>query len=130
MMMAHFAEIDKGNTVIRVIVVNNSVITNEKGEEEEALGVAFCKQLFGEDTKWVQTSYNSKFRAHYTGPGHIYDEKEDVFYPPKPYNSWVLNKKTYIWESPVPMPDDGLIYYWDDEKVSWFTKGEKHIDFA
>jgi len=128
--MAHFAEINADNIVVRVIVVNNSVITNEKGEEDEAIGIAFCKELLGAERRWVQTSYNSSFRAHYCGPGHIYDEKEDVFYPPKPYNSWVLNKKTYLWEAPVSMPDDDLFYYWDEEKLSWITNGEKKLKFA
>ena len=117
--MAHFAEIDETNTVIRVIVVNNSVITNEKGEEEEALGVAFCQELFGATTRWVQTSYNSKFRARYTGPGHIWDEKEDAFYSPKPYNSWTLNKNKYVWEAPIPYPKDDKNYYWNENKREW-----------
>jgi hypothetical protein len=128
--MAHFAELDENNIVLRVIVVHNDVLKNENGVEEEARGIAFCKELLGAETRWVQTSYNSSFRAHYCGPGHIYDDKEDAFYTPKPYNSWVLNKKTYLWEAPVPGPDDGLLYYWDEVTRSWFTNGEKKLKFA
>jgi hypothetical protein len=117
--MAHFAELDENNVVLRVIVVNNEVITNENGEEKEALGIAFCKGLLGENTRWVQTSYNGSFRAHYCGPGHIYDEKLDVFYPPKPYNSWVLNKSVYLWEAPSPYPNDGNLHGWNEDKLAW-----------
>lgn len=77
--MAHFAKLDKNNIVTEVIVVNNEVITDENGNENEQLGIDFCKQLFGTDTKWVQTSYNGSFRERYAGIGMYYDEVEDTF---------------------------------------------------
>jgi hypothetical protein len=73
--MAHFAKIED-NIVREVIVVNNTVITDENGKEQEFLGVAFCKSLFGEDTKWVQTSYNGSFRGKYAGSGDYWDGTE------------------------------------------------------
>ena len=79
--MAHFAKVEN-NVVSGVIVVNNSVITDENGQEQESLGVAFCKSLFGEDTEWVQTSYNSSFRGQYAGAGMIYDPELDIFTSP------------------------------------------------
>jgi hypothetical protein len=79
--MAHFAKVEN-NIVSGVIVVNNSVITDENGQEQESLGVAFCKSLFGEDTEWVQTSYNNSFRGQYAGAGMIYDPELDEFKSP------------------------------------------------
>jgi hypothetical protein len=128
--MAHFAELDKSNVVLRVIVVHNDVLKNEKGEEEEALGIAFCQELLGADTRWVQTSYNRSFRKNYCGVGFTFDEKLDAFLPIKQYNSWVLNKDKYVWEAPIPEPDDDLLYHWDEEAKSWFTRGEKKLKFA
>ena len=81
--MAHFAKIEN-NVVTQVIVVNNEVIIDEDGIEQEALGVAFCKSLFGEDTEWLQTSYNGNFRNHYAGVGMLYDSEQDIFYVPEP----------------------------------------------
>jgi hypothetical protein len=79
--MAHFAEI-KNNTVARVIVINNEVITDENNIEQEALGIAFCKSLYGNDTQWVQTSYNGIFRGQYAGVNMIYDPVADEFVLP------------------------------------------------
>jgi hypothetical protein len=81
--MAHFAELNpKTNMVKRVIVVNNTVITDESGQEVEQIGIDFCKQLFGENTEWVQTSYNANFRKCFAGPGFRYDAERDIFVPP------------------------------------------------
>ena len=69
--MAHFAEIDSNldNVVLRVLVIGNDDILDENGEESEALGITYCKSLFGEETEWVQTSYNNNFRKNYAGAG-------------------------------------------------------------
>lgn len=79
--MAHFAEIVNGK-VRNVIVVNNEVIKDENGVEQESIGIAFCQSLYGEDTQWVQTSYNRKFRGEYAGAGFIYDKEADLFINP------------------------------------------------
>ena len=76
--MAHFAKMN-GNTVQQVIVVNNEVLENKPFPESESIGIAFCKSLYGEDTNWLQTSYNATFRGKYAGTGCIYDPVEDVF---------------------------------------------------
>ena len=78
--MAHFAELDKYNTVIRVVVVNNSVIIDKNNEENEELGKAFCQSLLGGN--WVQTSYNGNIRGRYAGIGYYFNEEENEFYPP------------------------------------------------
>lgn len=79
--MAHFARIEN-NVVTQVIVVNNEVITDENGNEQESLGIEFCKSLYGADTQWVQTSYSGKFRGKYAGGGMIYDPIKDEFTVP------------------------------------------------
>lgn len=79
--MAHFAQI-KDNVVQQVIVVNNEVITDKDGIEQESLGIAFCKSLYGEDTEWVQTSYNHNIRNQYAGIGMTYDPVKDEFIYP------------------------------------------------
>jgi len=75
--MAHFAEIDEKNIVIRVIVVHNSVLLDDNGVEQESLGVSFCSDLLGGN--WVQTSYNGNFRALFARASMTYDESNDVF---------------------------------------------------
>jgi hypothetical protein len=79
--MAHFAELNKDNRVVQVIVISNDETHDENGVEDEALGIAFCKSLFGNDTKWVQTSYNGNSRGKYAGINDEYDEIKDEFIP-------------------------------------------------
>ena len=75
--MAHFAEIDDTNIVLRVIVVNNEDILDQDGNENEAIGAKFCHDLLG--GRWIQTSYNNNFRGMYAGIGMIYDPIQDIF---------------------------------------------------
>ena len=77
--MAHFAELDKDNKVLRVIVISNDVTHNQDGVEVEQLGIDFCKSLYEGDTNWVQTSYNSNFRKIYAMEGDLYDSVNDEF---------------------------------------------------
>lgn len=79
--MAHFAKLNENNIVEQVIVVNNEVLLNSEGIEEEALGVAFCETTFG--GKWIQTSYSASFRKSFAGIGALYDSVEDVFKTPE-----------------------------------------------
>ena len=80
--MAHFAELHPVTShVIRVIVVSNQVTHDEKGVEHEERGIAFCKQLYGEDTEWVQTSYSGSFRGFFASTNFRYDEVSDTFIP-------------------------------------------------
>ena len=116
--MAHFAKIDSNNIVEQVIVVNNSVITDSQGVEVEQLGIDFCKSLYGQDTNWVQTSYNGSIRKHYAGIGYIYDSANDVFYGPQPYASWSLDEN-FDWQPPTPYPTDGKTYAWNEETLAW-----------
>lgn len=122
--MAHFAQIDENNAVIQVIVVNNSELLDENGQESEAKGIAFCEKLFG--GVWKQTSYNGNFRKNFAGVGFIYDGQRDAFIEPKPYESWVLNENTCKWESTIPKPNDGKLYFWSEKQMCWvkFVKTE------
>jgi hypothetical protein len=98
--MAHFAELDENNIVIRVIVVDNTKIIDEAGIEQELLGINFLKSIFGETTRWVQTSYNGNFRKNYAGAGYFYNQDLDAFIPPKPFDDWILNTDSCQWEDP------------------------------
>lgn len=115
--MAHFAEIDSNNTVLRVIVVHNNDCLDGNGQESEAKGAEFCNSLLG--GTWVQTSYNGNIRKNYAGTGYTYDSQRDAFIPPKPYASWVLEEATCLWNPPVAIPEDGKRYTWDEATTSW-----------
>jgi hypothetical protein len=124
--MAHFAKLDENNIVTQVIVVDNKDITDPfTGQEDEILGIAFCKKLLGGN--WVQTSYNNNLRVRYAGIGYSYNRALDAFVAPKPFESWVLNTETVDWESPVgPAPEltaeeteAGSRYEWDEENTQW-----------
>ena len=80
--MAHFAELDENNIVLRVIVVSNEDIKDKTGNENEKVGISFLHQLFGISAKWVQTSYNARFRGKYAGIGDFFDESNDIFISP------------------------------------------------
>lgn len=106
--MAHFAEIDDNNTVIRVLVVDNS---------QEHRGQEFLSDDLGLGGTWIQTSYNNNFRKQFAGIGYTYDSAADVFIQPQPFVSWVLNAE-HDWEPPFPAPQEGF-WVWDEETVSW-----------
>jgi hypothetical protein len=121
--MAHFAEIDSNNVVLRVIVVDNRDTSTPDGTEVESIGVAFCQRLFGGN--WLKTSYNGNIRKNYAGIGYTYNAGLDAFVPPKPFASWILNNDTAQWDAPTPMPSDAGTgeppkrYTWDEATTSW-----------
>jgi hypothetical protein len=124
--MAHFCKLDEDNIVTQVIVVDNRDLTDpHTGQEDEILGIAFCKKLLGGD--WVQTSYNGNFRVRYAGIGHSYNKDLDAFIPPSPFPSWILNSETADWESPIgPAPElteeeqeAFANYVWNEETTEW-----------
>lgn len=115
--MAHYAELDDNNIVLRVIV----------GVDEPHDGEAIYAQTTG--TIWKKTSYNTyagehllggtPFRKNYAGIGFTYDSQRDAFIAPKPYASWTLNEQTCQWDAPVPMPKDDKFYAWLEEARQW-----------
>ena len=109
--MAHWAEIDENNVVLRVTVGSND-------EPDEGYGW-LIENLGG---RWVQTSYNHNFRKQFAGIGFTYDEDADVFVAPQPFPSWVLDEN-HDWQPPVPMPDEGD-WYWDEDTLAWIEVAE------
>jgi hypothetical protein len=110
--MSHFAKVIDGK-VTQVIVA------------EQEFFDTFVDSSPG---TWIQTSYNTHgnkhpegrpLRGNYAGMGYTYDATNDVFYAPKPFNSWMLNTSTWLWEAPKPMPDDGKAYIWDEATINW-----------
>jgi hypothetical protein len=117
--MAHFAKVVDGR-VTKVIVA------------EPEFFETFVDSSPGE---WIQTSYNTRggkhydedgnpdgtdgLRKNYAGIGYAYDRQRDAFIPPKPFSTWVLNEETCLWDSPVPYPEDGKNYRWDDVTATW-----------
>jgi hypothetical protein len=108
--MAHFAELDENKIVTRVLVTDNDAPNEGYDWLVENLGGT-----------WVQTSYNATIRKNYAGIGFTYDAELDAFIPPKPFESWVLVDETAQWEAPIPYPDDGMTYHWDEELNQWNT---------
>jgi len=119
--MAHFAKLDQDNKVLEVVVVNNSDIDNLPFPESEPVGVAFCQNLFGNDTIWKQTSYNGNFRRQYAGIGGSYYALADVFVSPQPYPSWTFNAAEANWVAPVPKPTvpTNYVALWDEQYLEW-----------
>jgi hypothetical protein len=114
--VAHFCELDENNVVLRVVVVDNKDTADANGVEKEHIGAAYLERLLG--GTWKQTSYNANIRKHYAGVGYTYDTALDAFVPPQPYPSWTLDADCN-WQAPVPMPNDGQMYSWDEAAGNW-----------
>ena len=114
--MSHFAKVENG-VVTQVIVAEQGFI-----------------DTLPDAASWLQTSYNTykgkhalggvPFRKNYAGIGHTYDAQRDAFIPAKRFESWVLDEDTCVWEPPVPYPDDGKTYDWDESTTSWVLVGQ------
>lgn len=126
--MASFAKIGLNSKVIEVLSVHNNVLKDSNGVEQEVIGIDFLTKLTGYPL-WKQTSYNTvggvhnnngiPFRKNHAGIGYTYDETRDAFIPPKPFNSWILNEDTCLWEAPVARPEDDNIYLWNESTLTW-----------
>jgi hypothetical protein len=130
--MAHFAQLDDNNIVVRILLVSNDKIIDSNGVESEELGIEICKKIIGLHTKWKQTSYNNKIRVRFACVGFVYNEEFDAFIPPKPFNSWILDETEMNWISPLGKQpkiahekfEDSYFYYWDENLyLSDNTKG-------
>jgi hypothetical protein len=108
--MAHFAEINEDNIVLRILVVPN---------EQEHRGQDYLANDLNLGGRWIQTSYNSNIRVRYAGVGFKYDEEKDAFIAPQPFKGYVLNEETLDWVPPVPYPNDSEGYYWNEETEQW-----------
>jgi hypothetical protein len=133
--MASFAKIGLNNKVIEVQSLVNEVLHDANGIEQEVIGIDFLTKLTGYPV-WKQTSYNTiggvnnnggtPLRKNHAGIGYTYDEDRDAFISPKPYQSWVLNESTCLWEAPVAMPTTELeknqYYSWNESIINWEIK--------
>lgn len=113
--MAHFAELDENNVVLRVVVISNKDTEDDQGHEVESIGVAFCENLFGGGI-WKQTSYNGNIRKNFAGIGYFYDSVNDVFIPPQPWPVCILDTDTYRWNCPVFNDPN---WKWDPVTKTW-----------
>ena len=126
--MASFAKIGLNGKVIEVQSVVNEVLHDSNGVEQESIGINFLTNLTGWAI-WKQTSYNTHggvhdnggtpLRKNHASVGYTYDEDRDAFIPPKPFNSWILNETTCLWEAPVVKPNDGQRYNWNEQNQTW-----------
>jgi len=125
--MAHFAEIDSNNKVIRVLVACNQDIANNGGEQSEQAAKAFEKvvPLSENGVKWIQTSYNNNFRKQFAGKDYTYDSIKDVFIKPKPFASWLLDNNN-DWKAPIEYPKTYTLnpphedlYLWNEVNQQW-----------
>jgi hypothetical protein len=107
--MAHWAEIDENNVVLRVTVGDN----NSPDEGYQWL----IDNLGG---TWIKTSYNNNIRGVYAGIGYSYNSDEDIFVSPQPFPSWIRSGSS--WNPPTPMPEDDKRYIWDEESISWIEQ--------
>lgn len=109
--MAHYAFLDENNIVTEVIVGRN--------EDEVVDGISDWEAHYGEfrGQTCKRTSYNNNIRGTYAGIGFSYNEEEDIFVAPQPYPSWIRNGS--FWEAPIAMPNDGKIYRWNEDNISW-----------
>jgi hypothetical protein len=110
--MAHYAFLDKNNTVIEVIVGVDETELIEGKDPETWYGKLRKKTC-------IRTSYNGNIRKNYAGIGFTYDSERDAFLPPKPFDSWILNEETCNWEAPVAYPVDGFTYAWNEKELDW-----------
>lgn len=121
--MAHYAFLDENNIVTEVIV--------GRDEDDLAEGVTSWEDYYGSfrGQRCLRTSYNTAgnvhtddgepFRGNYAGIGFEYRDNLDSFIAPRPFESWVLDEDTCLWEAPVPYPTDGAQYFWDEEAGNW-----------
>ena len=125
--MAHFAKLGSNSKVIQVLTLNNGDMLNGDGVEDESVGQQYLERHNNWPAQmWIQTSYNTSggthnlggtpLRGNYAGIGYIWDEDNNIFYPKKPYASWVLNTTTASWHSPIGDAPDDLT---DEEKAAF-----------
>jgi len=106
--MAHFAEIDSNNKVLRVLVVPN---------EQENRGQEYLADELNMGGTWIQTSYNANFGVKYAAIDDVWDAERNAFISPKPYESWVLNEQTCSYEAPIAKTSGK--YHWSEDDLSW-----------
>ena len=120
--MAHYAFLD-GNYIVTEVIVGKDESNFDWERHYGDLRGQLCKRTSYNTIGGVHREGGTPYRKNYAGLGFTYDSVRDAFIPPKPYNSWLLNEDTCLWESPVPCPDDGKMYTWNEEQLSWIEYG-------
>ena len=121
--MAHYAYLDQNNIVTMIIVGKNE--NEEPGNWEEYYGAKRTSYntrgglYYNPITNQPDIDQSKSFRKNYAGIGYTYDADKDAFIPPKIHNSWILNENTCLWEAPILYPNDGQMYVWNEETLSW-----------
>ena len=120
--MAHYAFLDENNIVTEVIVGKNE---GEEGVDWEQHYGAFrsqpCKRTSYNTHGGVHSGGGTPYRKNYAGIGYTFDAGRNAFIPPQPFASWLLNEDSCLWNAPVPYPDDGKRYQWDEATLSWIS---------
>jgi len=133
--MGSFVKLNNQNYVIQGVSLINEIFTIN-GIENEQIGIDFLNKIYKTNDVWKQTSYNTiggihytngelsldqskAFRKNYAGIGYYYDSIRDAFIPPKPFPSWTLDEFSCLWQSPIPYPNDGKLYQWNEETGNW-----------
>lgn len=118
--MAHYAFLNMQNVVTEVIVGKDETDGNINWEIHYGnIREQVCKRTSYNTSGGVHKNGGTPFRKNYAGIGYTYDETRDAFIPPQPYDSWILNETSCLWEAPVAYPDDGQQYTWNEETTSW-----------
>lgn len=124
--MAHYAFLDENNVVTEVIVGCDEGdydwevhYGNFRGQTCKRTSYNTRGGVYYDQANYPAPDQSKAFRKNYAGIGYTYDPVLDAFIPPKPYPSWSLIPSTCLWDPPVPYPNDGLIYRWDEETLSW-----------
>lgn len=123
--MAHYALLNQDNEVVQVIagvdenVIQTDLDGTQVGGSTEAWEQFYASRPWFAGLICKRTSYNGNIRKNFASKGFTYDEVRDAFIPPKPFQSWVLNEESCIWEAPVVYPIDGGLYTWNEENQSW-----------
>lgn len=117
--MKYFAQLDNNNIVLRINAVDEKDATDESNNINEEKGIDFLKSLFGQETKWAMCDDTGVFRKNFPAIGASFDEANDAFIQPKPYESWSLNTDTFQWQAPVPCPGEEHMHVWNEDTQSW-----------
>ena len=116
--MAHYAFLDENNIVTEVITGKEEGNFNWEQQYASFRG-QLCKRTSYNTQGGIHKLGGTPFRKNYAGIGYTYDQQRDAFIPPKPFNSWILNETTCLWEAPVAKPQDDNIYRWNEQTLSW-----------
>ena len=116
--MAHYAFLNENYIVTEVIVGKDESNYDWEAHYGQFRG-QLCKRTSYNTYGGVHKEGGTPYRKNYAGIGYSYDPQRDAFIPPKPFNSWVLNEDSCLWDPPTPMPTDGKMYRWDEDTTSW-----------